>query len=278
MNQPQVWFVTGASRGFGREIVKDLLQRGDKVAATARNTESLSDLEFEEGQLLPLKLDVTNESQAIEAAKQAVEYFGRIDVLVNNAGFGVMGGVEEISDKEARQVFDTNVFGLLNVTRAVLPYMRKERSGRVLNLSSIGGLIGITSWGIYGSTKFAVEGISEALAQEVAHLGIKVTSVEPGFFRTDFLDSSSLNVAEKEIEDYAESVGKWRKDMAATNKQQPGDPVKAAKAMIDVAKSDNPPVHLMLGNDTVDGVTEKLENLQKEMKAWEHVSRSTDIE
>lgn len=185
MSNEQVWFITGASRGFGRALVEDLLQRGDKVVATMRKTENISFHTSSEN-LLILPLDVTDEMQSKEAAKKAVDYFGRIDVLVNNAGFGVMGAIEEITDIEARKTYDTNVFGLLNVTRAVLPYLRKERSGHIMNISSVGGLVGLSAWGIYGSTKFAVEGISEALSHEVAHLGIKVTSVAPDFSEQTF--------------------------------------------------------------------------------------------
>lgn len=276
MSKEQVWFITGASRGFGRALVEDLLQRGDKVVATMRKTENISFHASSEN-LLILPLDVTDETQSKEAAKKAVDYFGRIDVLVNNAGFGVMGAIEEITDIEARKTYDTNVFGLLNVTRAVLPYLRKERSGHIMNISSVGGLVGLSAWGIYGSTKFAVEGISEALSHEVAHLGIKVTSVAPGFFRTDFLDDSSLDTAPTQIADYNESVGQVRVAMKETNHNQPGDPIKAAKVMIDVAKKENPPLHLMLGSDTLEYTKTKIEALVADMEAWKAYSESTDL-
>lgn len=276
MSNEQVWFITGASRGFGRALVEDLLQRGDKVVATMRKTENISFHASSEN-LLILPLDVTDEMQSKEAAKKAVDYFGRIDVLVNNAGFGVMGAIEEITDIEARKTYDTNVFGLLNVTRAVLPYLRKERSGHIMNISSVGGLVGLSAWGIYGSTKFAVEGISEALSHEVAHLGIKVTSVAPGFFRTDFLDDSSLDTAPTQIADYNESVGQVRVAMKETNHNQPGDPIKAAKVMIDVAKTEHPPLHLMLGSDTLEYTKTKIEALVADMEDWKAYSESTDL-
>lgn len=276
MSNEQVWFITGASRGFGRALVEDLLQRGDKVVATMRKTENISFHASSEN-LLILPLDVTDEMRSKEAAKKAVDYFGRIDVLVNNAGFGVMGAIEEITDIEARKTYDTNVFGLLNVTRAVLPYLRKERSGHIMNISSVGGLVGLSAWGIYGSTKFAVEGISEALSHEVAHLGIKVTSVAPGFFRTDFLDDSSLDTAPTQIADYNESVGQVRVAMKETNHNQPGDPIKAAKVMIDVAKTEHPPLHLMLGSDTLEYTKTKIEALVADMEDWKAYSESTDL-
>lgn len=276
MSNEQVWFITGASRGFGRALVEDLLQRGDKVVATMRKTENISFHASSEN-LLILPLDVTDEMRSKEAAKKAVDYFGRIDVLVNNAGFGVMGAIEEITDIEARKTYDTNVFGLLNVTRAVLPYLRKERSGHIMNISSVGGLVGLSAWGIYGSTKFAVEGISEALSHEVAHLGIKVTSVAPGFFRTDFLDDSSLDTAPTQIADYNESVGQVRVAMKETNHNQPGDPIKAAKIMIDVAKTEHPPLHLMLGSDTLEYTKTKIEALVADMEDWKAYSESTDL-
>lgn len=276
MSNEQVWFITGASRGFGRALVEDLLQRGDKVVATMRKTENISFHTSSEN-LLILPLDVTDEMQSKEAAKKAVDYFGRIDVLVNNAGFGMMGAIEEITDIEARKTYDTNVFGLLNVTRAVLPYLRKERSGHIMNISSVGGLVGLSTWGIYGSTKFAVEGISEALSHEVTHLGIKVTSVAPGFFRTDFLDDSSLDTAPTQIADYNESVGQVRVAMKETNHNQPGDPIKAAKVMIDVAKTEHPPLHLMLGSDTLEYTKTKIEALVADMEDWKAYSESTDL-
>ncbi|RNB88561.1 SDR family NAD(P)-dependent oxidoreductase [Brevibacillus nitrificans] len=275
----KVWFITGASRGFGRLMVEKLLSQGQKVVATARKPEAITDsLQHSSEQLLVLPLDVTDENQAHAAAKAAIEKFGQIDVLVNNAGYGILGGVEETSAAEVEKNFATNVFGLLNVTRAVLPYMRAQRSGHILNLSSIGGQFGFIGWGVYGSTKFAVEGLSESLAQEVAPLGIHVTIVEPGFFRTDFLAGESLARVENVIADYEETVGSMRSQMSAANKQQPGDPKKAAQAMIDIAFVENPPLRLMLGADTLEMVATKIKHLQADMEAWKHVSVSTGFD
>ena len=188
----KVWFITGASRGFGAEIAKDALGRGDLVVATARNPKSVLDLFGENPNLLALKLDVTDEAGTHEAAKLAIEKFGRIDILLNNAGFGLLGAVEESSAAEVQAVFEANVFGLLHVTRAVLPHLRMQGSGHILNISSIGGYASHAGWGVYCATKFAVEALTEALAMELAPLGIHATVVEPGFFRTDFLSSTSL--------------------------------------------------------------------------------------
>jgi NAD(P)-dependent dehydrogenase (short-subunit alcohol dehydrogenase family) len=260
-------------------MVEKLLSQGQKVVATARKPEAITDsLQHSSEQLLVLPLDVTDENQAHAAAKAAIEKFGQIDVLVNNAGYGILGGVEETSAAEVEKNFATNVFGLLNVTRAVLPYMRAQRSGHILNLSSIGGQFGFIGWGVYGSTKFAVEGLSESLAQEVAPLGIHVTIVEPGFFRTDFLAGESLARVENVIADYEETVGSMRSQMSAANKQQPGDPQKAAQAMIDIAFVENPPLRLMLGADTLEMVATKIKHLQADMEAWKHVSVSTGFD
>jgi NAD(P)-dependent dehydrogenase (short-subunit alcohol dehydrogenase family) len=197
----RVWFITGASRGFGALIAEAALQAGDAVVATARDPNAVTARLGSHERLLATRLDVTSEAEAHEAAGQAVKKFGRIDILVNNAGYGLLGAIEEASAAETSRLFGTNVFGVLGVTRAVLPHMRRQRSGHVINVSSVGGYTGYPGWGVYGATKFAVEGISEALAAEVAPLGIKVTVVEPGFFRTDFLDDNSLVRTALEIED-----------------------------------------------------------------------------
>jgi NAD(P)-dependent dehydrogenase (short-subunit alcohol dehydrogenase family) len=273
----KTWFITGASRGFGLLIAKLALERGDNVVATARKPESILNALGAQEKLLALPVDVTNEQDAISAAEQAVARFGRIDVLVNNAGYGLLGAVEESSAEEVRRLFDTNVFGLLNVTRAVLPVMRRQRSGHVINFSSIGGYSAYRGWGVYGSTKFAVEGITEAMSQELAPLGIHATVVEPGFFRTDFLDASSLVSTATEIEDYADTVGAMRKFAAAANHQQPGDPVMLAIAMMVLADSPNPPLRLPLGSDTIQRLREKNQTVEREMEQWMSVSLSTDL-
>jgi len=213
-----VLFVTGASRGFGAEIVEKALAAGHSVVATARDPRAIAARFPDAGDhLLPVALDVLDEAQAAAAVEAAVQRFGRIDVVVNNAGRGLLSAVEEASDAAARAVFDTNVFGILNVQRAVLPTLRAQRSGRIVNLSSIGGFIGSAGWGIYCATKFAVEGFSEALAREVGPLGIDVVIVEPGYFRTDFLDASSLSTEGTVIDDYAETAGATRQHAADVN-------------------------------------------------------------
>jgi NAD(P)-dependent dehydrogenase (short-subunit alcohol dehydrogenase family) len=220
-----VWFVTGASRGFGAEIVEKALAAGHSVVATARDPGAITARFPDAGDhLLPLALDVLDEALAAAGVEAAVQRFGRIDVVVNNAGRGLLSAVEEASDAAARAVFDTNVFGILNVLRAVLPTLRAQRSGRIINLSSIGGFTGSAGWGIYCATKFAVEGFSEALAREVGPLGIDVVVVEPGYFRTDFLDASSLSTEGTVIDDYAETAGTTRQHATDVNHaQRPGE-------------------------------------------------------
>jgi NAD(P)-dependent dehydrogenase (short-subunit alcohol dehydrogenase family) len=277
MKKQKVWFITGASRGFGFEIAKAALADGDKVVATVRSKpEQLTSALGNNPDLLVVLLDVTNEAQAKQAAASAIEKFGRIDVLVNNAGHGLLSAVEEASDKEVRSNYESNVFGLLNVTRSILPYLRKQRSGHVINLSSVGGLKGYTGWGLYGSTKFAVEGISESMAIELAPLGIKATTVEPGFFRTDFLDSSSLTRTGNVIEDYDATVGAMRRFATDVNKKQPGDPKKLAQAFLKLAAAENPPVHLLLGKDTLAAYREKQAVMENEIAEWERVTTGTD--
>ncbi|MEV5386252.1 oxidoreductase [Streptomyces sp. NPDC052721] len=272
----KVWFITGASRGFGLEIARQALERGDSVAATARDPQTVHKALPDAGdRLLALPLEVTDEQQAQQAADAAIARFGRIDILVNNAGRGLLGAVEEASDSEARAVFDTNVFGLMSVTRAVLPVMRRRRSGRVLNISSVGGFTANAGWGVYGATKFAVEGLSEAMRAELVPLGIAVTVVEPGVFRTDFLDNSSLHHTKRTIDDYATTAGGTRAWAQQNNHAQLGDPVKAATAMIEVADSPEPPTRIQLGADCVARVEAKLELVAGELARWRQLSLST---
>jgi NAD(P)-dependent dehydrogenase (short-subunit alcohol dehydrogenase family) len=272
----KVWFITGASRGFGVLMAKDALARGDSVVATARNPQSVTDALGAHPNLLALRLDVTQEAAAVLAARAAVDRFGRIDVLVNNAGYGLLGAVEEASDAEVRALYDTNVFGLLNVTRAVLPYMRKQGSGHVMNMSSVGGYTAHAGWGVYGSTKFAVEGISEAMAEEVRPLGIHVTVVEPGYFRTGFLEGNSLVSTREQMADYAGTVGAMRTFAASVSLKQPGDPRKLSLAILKLADAAQPPVRLMLGSDTVRMVREKNRFVEQELGEWIALSLSTD--
>jgi hypothetical protein len=273
---PKVWFVTGASRGFGLEIAREALARGDRVVATARKPEAVAAALGPHDNLLAVALDVTDESQARAAAEQAVARFGRIDVLVNNAGYGLLGAVEEASAGEVERQFATNVFGLLHVTRAVLPVMRRQGSGHVLNISSIGGYAAYPGWGVYGATKFAVEGLTEALAAELAPLGIRATVVEPGFFRTDFLDAGSVAKTAVELAAYEATVGEMRALMAGANHRQPGDPRNLAQALMRLADSDRPPLRLPLGSDTLAKIAEKHRLVEREVGAWRAVATSTD--
>jgi NAD(P)-dependent dehydrogenase (short-subunit alcohol dehydrogenase family) len=248
-----VWFVSGASRGFGLEIARCALDRGDPVVAGARNPQAIAPVLGESERLLPVPLDVTDGAQVQAAVDHALERFGRVDVLVNNAGRGLVGAVEEASAEETRSVFAVNVDGLLALTRAVLPSMRARHEGRIINLSSVGGFTATPGFGVYAATKFTVEGLSEAMHAELKPLGIEVIilSVEPGVFRTDFLDPSSLHRASRVIDDYAPTSGMTREWASATNHEQAGDPAKAAAAIIAVATSPSPPLRLQLGADSV---------------------------
>ncbi len=272
----KVWFVTGASRGFGAEIAKAILAAGDRLVATARKAEALSYLSQQDN-LLPLALDVTDEKQARQAVDAALARFGRIDVLVNNAGYGILGAVEETSATEVENVYRTNVFGSLNLIRAVLPAMRQQRSGHIINISSIGGYGAYAGWGVYGSTKFAIEGITEALHAELAPLGIHATVVEPGFFRTDFLDPSSLVTTRSRLDDYAETVGRTRDFAGGHSGQQPGDPAKLAQAFLRLVNAPEPPLRLPLGTDTLARIAEKNVFVEKELEQWRSLSVSTDF-
>lgn len=278
MKKQKVWIITGASRGFGLEIAKAVLATGDQVIATVRRNPENVQAALNDKNLVVTILDVTNEAQTRRVAELAVERFGRIDVLVNNAGFGLLSAVEEATDAEVKANYDANVFGLLAMSRAVLPYMRKQRSGHIINLSSVGGLTGIIGWGLYGSTKFAVEGITEAMALELAPLGIHATAVEPGFFRTDFLDPSSLTRSKNVIADYGETVGNMRSFATQVNRKQPGSAVKLAEAFVKLAASENPPVHLPLGKDTLQMFKEKMDKFNADIESWKEVITGTDHE
>ncbi len=257
-------------------IAQAALAAGDAVVATARDPATVTARLGSHERLLAVRLDVTREDEAHAAVGQAVKRFGRIDILVNNAGYGLLGAVEEASAEETQRLFGTNVFGLLAVTRAVLPHMRRQRAGHIINLSSVGGYAGFPGWGVYGATKFAVEGFSEALAGEVAPLGIHVTVVEPGFFRTDFLDDSSLSRTAREIDDYRETVGKTRAHAADVNHGQRGDPRKLATAFIALVNAKNPPLRLPLGSDTVERIEAKNAHVAEEIAAWRTLATSTD--
>ncbi|MDB5930584.1 MAG: family NAD(P)-dependent oxidoreductase [Polaromonas sp.] len=276
----RVWMITGAARGIGACIAEAALAHGDAVIATSRNAASVQERfasHASSGALLALPLDVTDEAQAAQAVQAALARFGRIDVLVNNAGFGLLGAVEEATADEVRRLYDTNVFGLLNVTRAVLPALRVQRSGHVINISSLGGIQSGAGFGVYCSTKFAVEGLTEALHAELAPLGIHATVVEPGYFRTDFLDGTSLAVSPRSLDDYAATAGKVREAATQINHQQPGDPLRLAQAILKLVEAPKPPLRLPLGTDTLQTIRAKHEFVDMETAQWKELSASTDF-
>ncbi|MDR3436067.1 oxidoreductase [Telmatospirillum sp.] len=277
MDQSAVWLITGCSTGFGHALASAVLARGQKAMVTARNPADLRNFAETYGPHVEIaSLDIRNPSQIADVVRQAEARFGGIDVLVNNAGYGYLAAIEEGNDEEIRAMFDTNVFGLIAVTRAVLPGMRARRKGHVVNISSIGGLIGFPGVGYYNATKFAVEGFSEALAKEVKPLGIQVTIVEPGPFRTDWA-GRSLRTATVAIADYADTAGA-RRDMIRDNSgRQPGDPVRAAKAIMTAVDSDEPPLHLLLGRPAFDAAKHKLQELSCEFDSWRNVSLDADF-
>ncbi|MEV7027938.1 oxidoreductase [Kitasatospora sp. NPDC093558] len=273
-----VWFVTGASRGLGAEITREALDRGHSVIATARDVSAVLEA-YPHGpdELLAVNADVTEPEQLTAAVAAGLARFGRIDVVANNAGYGLVGAVEETSDEAARALFDVNVFGVLNTLRATLPTLRAQRSGHVLNIGSVAGFATAPATGLYGASKFAVEGISEALHGELAPLGVRVTVVEPGGFRTDFLSTSSLRTEPAVIADYATGAGPVREALASYDGRQPGDPAKAARAVVDVTESDEPPLRLQLGADAVERVEAKLDLVRRELDRWRHVALSTSL-
>jgi len=273
----RTWFITGASRGFGALIAKQALAAGDNVVATARNPQGVIEAVGDHPQLLAVPLDVTDEPQAQAAVAAAVDRFGGIDILLNNAGFGLLGAVEEATAEEIENLYRTNVFGLLNVTRAVLPQMRRQRRGHILNISSIGGYRAGAGFGVYCSTKFAVEGLSEALAEELSPLGIKVTVVEPGYFRTDFLEAKSLLVSPTRIEDYNATSGTTREHAEQLSRHQPGDPNKFAAAMVKLAGSPGAPLRMPFGSDTVAAIETKNASVAAELSKWRSLAVSTDF-
>ncbi|WP_027383568.1 SDR family NAD(P)-dependent oxidoreductase [Epilithonimonas caeni] len=278
MSTKKVWFVTGASKGLGLTLVKKLLAEGYSVAATSRNVSELQKvISAENSDFIPLEVDLVNEISVSEAISKTVEKLGRLDVIVNNAGYGQLGTLEELTDKESRQNFDTNVFGSLNIIRKSMPYLRAQKSGLVINIASIGGLSGdFPGWGIYCATKFAVVGFTEALAAEAKEFGVNATVVYPGYFRTEFLTGGSLRTPENEIDAYATARQIQKAHEQDINGNQPGDPEKAAVALIELAAMENPPVHLVLGSDAFQMATNKLSTLQNEISDFKTLSISTD--
>jgi NAD(P)-dependent dehydrogenase (short-subunit alcohol dehydrogenase family) len=276
-NQKPVWLITGCSTGFGRELAEILISRNYRVAATARDPAKIAGLV--EGHMvtaLARKLDVDKQSEIDAAVEAARRRFGRIDVLVNNAGYGYLAAIEEGEDADIRAMFETNFFGLAAMTRAVLPIMRAQKSGAIVNISSMGGFIGFPGSGYYAATKFAVEGLSESLSKEVAPLGIKVIIVEPGPFRTDWA-GRSLKTPKRPLDAYAETAMARRRQIQSYSGTQPGDPARAAEAIIATVESPNPPLRLPLGSFAYDAMGAELEAVGKEYKAVESVARGADF-
>lgn len=272
-----VWFITGCSTGFGRELAVALIDKGYRVVATARNPDDLADLARAGGDnVLTLKLDVTDAAQAEAAVKAAEERFGRIDVLVNNAGIGYFAAIEEAEEAEVRRMFEINVWGLIRMTQLVLPGMRAQRSGTVVNISSMGGLRGFPAVGHYNGTKFAVEGLSEALSAEVAPLGIKVLIVEPSGFRTDWAGRSA-NESSITIDDYAETAGARRAAIRGYSGSQPGDPKRAVAAIIQAVEAETPPLRLLLGKAALAMGHQKIQLMKKDFDAWAEVTEGADF-
>lgn len=279
METKKVWLVTGASKGLGAALVKALLKEDCQVAATSRDANSLREEIGEEVTgFLPLQAELVNDNAVASAVAAVIKAFGTIDVVVNNAGYGQLGTLEELSDEEARKNFDVNVFGTLNVIRHVMPHFRAQQSGAFFNISSIAGFLGtFPGWGVYNATKFAVAGFTEALSAEIKSMGISATIVYPGYFKTNFLLKGSLRLAKQPIAAYKEA-----RELEVIHEQQiignqPGDPEKAAAALIRVAALDEKPLHLFLGSDAYNMAKGKIETLQKELAAYEAVSVSTDF-
>jgi NAD(P)-dependent dehydrogenase (short-subunit alcohol dehydrogenase family)/ketosteroid isomerase-like protein len=272
-----VWLVTGASKGFGQALTEAVLNRGHCVIATSRRIRDLQSLadQFPD-RVLTAKLDVTDPGEARKVVRQGVSRFGRIDVVFNNAGFGYVGAIEELTDRELRKQIEVDLFGVINLTRAALPQLRKQRAGHFVQMSSLNGVEGLAGAGYYAASKFGIEGFSETLAAEVAHLGIKVTIVEPGPFRTSFLSDKSVKWA-KPIADYAESVGKSRKTLRAMDGKQPGDPARAAQAIIQAVEAGKPPLRLALGKMALQHIRAALGGRLKELDAWAEVGAAADF-
>lgn len=272
----KVWFITGSSKGFGLILVKQLLEKGHAVAATTRNKSDLLKEIPTNSQFLALEMDLVDEKSVQNAISETVKTFGRIDNVVNNAGYGLLGAIEELSDAEARQNFDVNVFGSLNVIRQALPYLREQKSGHIFNFSSIGGYVGdFAGFGIYCSTKFAVIGFTEGLAIEAKPFGINVTAVLPGYFRTNFLNPDSLVTPKNHIEEYREVRASQTMHQGEINQNQPGDPEKGVAEIIKIAEQQNPPLHLFLGNDAYEMAKSKLSSMEAELEEWKSVTVST---
>ena len=273
----KVWLITGCSTGFGRELAKEILKSGHRAGVASRNTDDVKDIiaEFPDT-AIAVKLDVTKPDEIKAAIKQVKEKFGQIDVLVNNAGIGYFGAIEESEEDEVRRMFEINFWGLANITNEVLPIMRAQHSGHIVNIASIGGLVGFPGVGFYNATKFAVDGYSEALAKETAPLGIKVTVINPSGFRTDWAGRSANN-SKIVIDDYKATAEANKQAIRGYSGKQPGDPERAAKAIIKAVEAENPPLHLLLGVAALKGARNKLEVLKKDYDTWEETTTGADF-
>lgn len=273
----KIWFITGASTGLGEALATLLLEKGDQVVATFRQPEQVAAFtQKAPGQSLGVLADVTNVEQVTAAVQQAIDTFGRLDVIVNNAGYGSLGSIEEITEEETQRQFDVNVFGPLRLVRAVLPHLRAQKSGHILNISSVGGLIGMAHAGIYNSSKFALEGLGESLAAQLKPLGIHVTNVEPGPFRTNWAGPSAT-YTDTNIADYASTVGEGLKASMGRSGNQTGDPVKAAEAMYQLVRLPNPPMRLLLGGFAYQMTRQKLQAMLKEIDDFAYLGEPTDF-
>jgi len=272
----KVWLITGCSTGFGRELATYVLAQGYQAAVAARNTDDVKDIiAGNEDNAISIKLDVTKPEQIKDAVQKTKDKFGRIDVLVNNAGIGYFGAIEESEDAAVRNMFEINFFGLAKMIQETLPVMRAQKSGHIVNIASIGGLVGFPAVGFYNATKFAVDGLSESLSKETAPLGIKVTIVAPSGFRTDWAGRSANN-SPIVIEDYATTAGKNKSDIRGYSGNQPGDPARAAQAIVKAVESENPPLRLLLGAGALKGARIKLEQLKKDIDTWEETTLWAD--
>lgn len=276
MRKQKVWLITGASKGMGLEVAKTALLNGDKVIATSRNLqEQIENIGDDVQNLLPLKVDITKEDEVKTAIEKGIAKFGGIDVVLNNAGYYLVGSIEEISDEEFRKTVDVNLFGMANVIRQVMPYLRSQQSGHIINISSNMGYIGYANTGSYNAAKFAVIGLSEALAQEVRPFGIKVTVVAPGMFRTNFMSDTTLAIAANKIADY--HLEAHVAMLRSFNGNQPGDPTKLAQVLYEISNLAQPPLHLPLGTDSYQSIVEQRKNETLELATWKHLSFSTDF-
>lgn len=278
MENKKVWFITGASKGLGLTLVKQLLTAGHRVAATSRNTASLTEaVSFQGDAFLPLSVELGSDENVAAAIQQAYQHFGRIDVAVNNAGYGIGGSMEELTDKETRDSFDINVFATINVIRHVLPIMRMQQSGHIINISSIAGIAPSMGWSVYGAAKHAVIGLTEVLADDVRPFGIKVTLIAPGAFRTNFNNPDSLVLSQQKIDAYA-GIRSSQERFTTMSGTQVGDPSKAAKVMMEVTEMTEPPLYLLLGSDAYARAFSKLDLLASSYQQWGALTKSTDFD